>query len=410
VYNKTRTVLLIEDSSDYAQLVRAWLADEEEFKFVLSWADSLREGMNTLAKGGIDLVLLDLGLPDSNGPETFGVISNAARGVPIIVLSGRDNEALALRMVQEGAQDYLVKSSCNSAALKKAIHYAIVRNEVQAERSGSAASPRLAKVVGVIGAKGGVGATTVACNLAVELRRETGQKTLLADLDFDAGLVHFLMNTGAQHTVLDGISNLHHLDLSCWEGIVALHDSGLHIVGSPELMGAHMADGNQVGSLVTLVASFYQWIVLDLGRLNTFSLSLLDKLDELFVVTTTSIPALYEAKRMISALQQAGFEGDRLRIIVNQFGDRSDYFGSELDRLFGIRVHARLPGATQELHEACVSAKQVAGNSGFQGHIARLARKVASLPERPKSRISQIFSLGDKLRKRDVPDSPTRVA
>ena len=65
---KTVTVLLIEDSPEYAELIRAWLGDEEDAEFVLSWTDSLLEGMNTLAQGGIDVVLLDLGLPDSRGP------------------------------------------------------------------------------------------------------------------------------------------------------------------------------------------------------------------------------------------------------------------------------------------------------------------------------------------------------
>jgi glutamate dehydrogenase (NAD(P)+) len=84
---KTLNVLLIEDSPDYAELVRAWLADEEDTQFVLSWADSLLEGMNTLAKGGIHVVLLDLGLPDSSGPQTFSVIKSAAQDAPIIILS-----------------------------------------------------------------------------------------------------------------------------------------------------------------------------------------------------------------------------------------------------------------------------------------------------------------------------------
>lgn len=395
---KTLTVLLIEDSPDYAELVRVWLADEEDVEFILKWTDSLLEGMNTLAQGGVDVILLDLGLPDSDGPATFTTAKNCARGVPILILSGGDSEALALRMVQEGAQDYLVKSSCSSATLKKAIRYAVVRYGAQGEKTGLTASPSRAKVIGVIGAKGGVGATTVACNLAVELSRQTGQRTLLADLDIDAGLVNFFMNIEARHSVLDGINHLHHLDVSCWEGIVAKGAGGLHIARSPGLMGADTPDLDRARHLITVVAAFYQWILLDLGRLNAFSLSLLDRVDELLLVTTTGVPALYEAKRMIGALQKAGFEPDRLRLIVNQFGDRNDYSGSELGRMFGIHVYARLPGAVQELHDACVNGKQLSENSEFRGHIAGLARRVAGLPEKPKSKVAQMLSFADKFR------------
>jgi Flp pilus assembly CpaE family ATPase len=362
-----------------------------------------------VAQGGVDVILLDLGLPDSEGPATFSAARHSSQGVPIIILSGGDSEALALRMVQEGAQDYLVKSTCSSATLKKALRYAVVRHGKQ----GAVVAADRAKIIGVLGAKGGMGATTVACNLAVELRRQTEQRTLLADLDIDAGLVNFFMTIEAPHSVLDGINHLHHLDVSCWEGIVAQSADGLHMARSPFLMGADAPGLDRVRHLLTRVAGFYQWIMLDLGRLNTFSLSLLDRVDELFLVTTTAVPALYEAKRMIGALQKAGFEADRLRLIVNQFGDRNDYSGSYLDRIFGIPVYARLPGATQELHDACVNTRQLAENSEFRGHIARLARKMADLPEleeKAKSKVSQILSLATRFRKSDRHDSSTPVA
>jgi Flp pilus assembly CpaE family ATPase len=405
---KTLNVLLIEDSPDYAELVRAWLADEEDTKFVLNWADSLLEGMNTLAKGGIHVVLLDLGLPDSSGPQTFSVIKSAAQGAPIIILSAGDSEALALRMVQEGAQDYLVKGSCSSAVLKKAVQYAMLRTAGQGGKPGSAALPNGAKIIGLMGVKGGVGTTTVACNLALEIRRQTEHKTLLADLDIDAGLVNFFMNIEARHSIMNGANGVHQLDTSCWEGIVAQDASGLHVARSPGRMGATASDVDRVRHLITLLVGMYQWILLDLGRLNSFSLGLLDRIDELLLITTTSVPSLYEAKRLIVALQKAGFEADRLRLVVNQFGDRNDYSGTELDRLFGMPVYARLPGASQELHDACANAKHLSEDSDFRGRIARLARKVAGQPEAPKSKVAQIFSFADKFLKRGHADSLAR--
>ena len=95
-------VLLIEDSPEYAELVHRWLAPKDEVVFTLNWADSLMQGLNSLAQGGVDVILLDLGLPDSSGHDTFTTARAYARGVPVIVLSGGDSESLALRMVQEG--------------------------------------------------------------------------------------------------------------------------------------------------------------------------------------------------------------------------------------------------------------------------------------------------------------------
>jgi DNA-binding response OmpR family regulator len=107
---KTLTVLLIEDNAEYAELVQRWLSLREDATFILNWTDSLMEGMNSLTLGGVDVILLDLGLPDSDGFNTFSTIKTFAPGVPIIILSASDSESLALRLVQEGAQDYLLKS------------------------------------------------------------------------------------------------------------------------------------------------------------------------------------------------------------------------------------------------------------------------------------------------------------
>jgi len=80
---KTLTVLLIEDSPDYAELVQQWLSIRSDMAFVLNWTDSLLAGLNRLEQGGVDVILLDLGLPDSSGLGTFTRTKLKASGVPL---------------------------------------------------------------------------------------------------------------------------------------------------------------------------------------------------------------------------------------------------------------------------------------------------------------------------------------
>jgi len=374
-------VLLIEDNPDFAELIELWLSSAPaEESFCLSWTDSLGQGLKRLAGGDVDVVLLDLSLPDSDGLPTFAALKDHAKGVPVIILSAADSEPLALRMIQDGAENYLVKSSCTADLLFRALRFAIVRHRAQLSKTNGepTSAPR---VLGVIGAKGGVGATTVACNLAQELYRQTAEQVLLADLDIQAGSVAFQMGIKPEYSLLDAIKDIDHLDSSLLKGIATQTGTELHILASPSLLGASELDAASVRRLVDLARTLYRWTVLDLGSLTSLSRSVLSCADQVLVITTTAIPALYETKRMIDGFVQAGFSCDRIRLIVNQ-GERSQpLLAQELKQMFGMQVHASLPSAVQDLNEAYVERRLPAENTRIRKEIAKLARKVSGVPE-----------------------------
>jgi Flp pilus assembly CpaE family ATPase len=394
--HKTLTVLLIEDSPDYAALVQHWLSLRTDVAFVLHWTDSLQAGLYRLKQGGVDVILLDLGLPDSSGAETFGRTKLHAAGVPVILLTGEDSEPIALQLVRDGAQDYLVKSACNGDSLAKAIQYAVVRNASRPAAKAATAFEQ-ATLVGVMGVKGGVGATTIACNLAVELRRQTERETLLIDLDLDCGMVGFLMNAETEYTVLDAAGNLERLDASFWGGLVGHYPGGLEVLRSPSVPGTTVPPMENLHQVLTIAKQLYRWVVVDIGTPCRFSFELLDKLTEVFLVTSTAVPSLYETKRAIDGLRAAGFQGDRIRMIVNQLSNFEEMPESELQRLFGMPVYSRFAPAGEELHEACVQRRLPGKNSAFRLRMADLSRKMGKLQtEQPRSRVSRIFSFSEK--------------
>jgi DNA-binding NtrC family response regulator len=132
-------VLLIEDDPSYVRLLQRVLAEEfarrgESFPFTFSWSDTLQSGLAALKRGGVDVALVDLSLPDETGFAIFAAVAAAAPDLPLIVLTGFDDEELGAKVVQEGAQDYLVKTHVNGYLLRRAIRHAIERKKVSAER------------------------------------------------------------------------------------------------------------------------------------------------------------------------------------------------------------------------------------------------------------------------------------
>jgi signal transduction histidine kinase len=129
-------VLLIEDDPDDAHLIREMVADAEASSsaiptFELVSVDRLSTGLEHLAEPGISAILLDLSLPDGQGLNMLLQVSGQAPGVPILVLTGTNDETLAVTAVQAGAQDYLIKGQVDGNLLVRAIRYAIERKRAE---------------------------------------------------------------------------------------------------------------------------------------------------------------------------------------------------------------------------------------------------------------------------------------
>lgn len=124
-------VLLIEDNPSDARLIQESLAVAADHTFDLETANTLATGLQRLSAGGVDVVLLDLALPDSFGFETFIRARALALGVAIVVLTGLDDEPLALKLVQEGAKDLVAKVGVDGNKLTRAILHAIERERLE---------------------------------------------------------------------------------------------------------------------------------------------------------------------------------------------------------------------------------------------------------------------------------------
>ena len=127
-------ILLVEDNAGDAHLLRVALKKAEAPGFQITHVMRLAEATESLLREQFDLVFLDLSLPDSDGLDTVTRVCDLARHTPIVVLTSLEDEALAIKAVRQGAQDYLIKGQTDAPLLLRAIHYAIERKRAEEER------------------------------------------------------------------------------------------------------------------------------------------------------------------------------------------------------------------------------------------------------------------------------------
>jgi DNA-binding response OmpR family regulator len=127
-------VLLVEDEQGQAYLFKHMLSEIRSPLFEVTWVEELQPGLEILATGSVDVIVLDLSLPDSIGEKTFSRLHGLFPNSPVVVLTGLDDDSTGLAIVQAGAQDYLVKGQVNGPLLARALRYSIERKRAEAEK------------------------------------------------------------------------------------------------------------------------------------------------------------------------------------------------------------------------------------------------------------------------------------
>ena len=368
--------------------MKAALAEVNDSQIELGHVSRLADAVNWLAREKFDVILLDLSLPDSQGLNTLAQARQAAPGVPIVVMTGLDDEAMAIRALESGAQDYLVKGKFDGSQLVRAIRHACARSEGLAAKSGAAPH----KLIGFLGVKGGCGVTTLACHVAAELSRQTGSPTLLADFDLVAGAAGFLMKATSPHSVLDAVDMLDGLDLNSWRSIVSSVAPNLDILSAPAtLAGRMLPRPERLAQVLKFARLNYLWTVVDLGRgLSDYSLSLLDHLDSAFLVTTPDVLALARARQIAEALAESSYPPERIHLVVNRMTGRAQLTLKDIERLLRLPVEAVLPDASDDLAAAYAKGKLVPAGSALGEKFTRFAARLAGIqaPEAKPRRFS----------------------
>ena len=256
-------------------------------------------------------------------------VKQAAPDVYVIASNYHADGETVIASLRAGASDFLVQPV-------KRIEFrdAMARLERTPRRAVVGAS-HLGKIYSFLGAKGGVGATTLAVNFAGILAQNK-QQTVLVDLDFTANDCAMQTGSAPQHTLQEVGENLSRLDQALFEGLVVRDPLGFFLVGPPD-QAEHRIPLTE--SMFREFASFlvekYESIVIDAGRwvADEVVLAALQSSSTIFLVITQRFPAIRNAQRYIATLMRLGFNQDQLKIVVNEYQKKPDANLASLEQI-----------------------------------------------------------------------------
>lgn len=337
-----------------------------------------------------DVVLVDLGALGPSFAEPIRRIRSTLSQPIVIALHTAVEPETILTAIRAGASEYLYPP------LEGALEKALIR--LVSERARQAQPAREpGKILGFVSAKGGCGATTIACHVGSELQRQTGKEVLLADFDLDGGVLSFLMKANGQYSVLDAVRNIHRLDASYWKGLISNGQPRVHVIPAPRLVDPNEPlPTDAFRQVLRFTRTLYDWVIVDLGRgLSPITLAVLPDLDQAFVVATFDVLALHRTKQLVQNLLDFGYGQKRFQLILNRMPRQPDLTQAELEKVLGLEIFAGLPNSYPELYEAYSEGNLLPATSELGRQFARLAARLAGLPEekaeKAKSRLGIFF-------------------
>ncbi len=375
-------ILLVEDNPGDARLVREELKEEGGGTFDVSCVESLAAACESICAEHFDAVLLDLNLPDSQGVETFSRLHERAPHLPILLLTGLEDEVLGLRAVQEGAQDFLGKGEIRGNLLARSILYAVERNRSLQWHMSKSRYTAGGKVISFLGAKGGVGTTTLVLNMAGILAGEN--LVTAAELRGRCGS----FSAHLKRSPAENLSRLLELPVDeIREGeiekLLLKSPFGFHVLFGPQkpeefrnLTAAHAE------RIVNQLIRISDYVMLDLpGAYGPECGAALRLSDAIVIVTERDDSSVMAAKMTLDYLRGQGIVSEALgMVIVNRATMVDSLTPDRIESILGTKVLAVLPPAP----DLCATAQK----SGTPLVLLRPRSAPATLMTRLAQRLS----------------------
>jgi Flp pilus assembly CpaE family ATPase len=262
-----------------------------------------------------DVIIIDL---DSHPEYALELVESicANGSATVMVYSAKADAELLVRCMRAGAREFLTMPFAQSTMAE-----ALVR------ASARRPATRIPKKTGgrllvFLGAKGGDGVTTLACNFAVSLAQESGQSTLLVDLDLPLGDAALNLGVVAEYSTINALQNSNRLDASFLSRLLVKHSSGVSVLAAPGKFPQYQASNEAIDRLISVARQDFDNVVIDMGsRLDLMGTSLFKDGSTVYLVIQAGIAGLRNSNRLISQYFSAA--DPKLEIVLNRFESRS---------------------------------------------------------------------------------------
>lgn len=323
----------------------------------------------------------------TKGPDVFVIDIRDAIGLPkdvgflrrqfpvsgVVIVARAMDPAVMLEAMRLGVNEW-VAEPITAAELDAAIRR--VARPVERAAAG--------KTFAIMGAKGGLGSTTVAVNLATALRKATSQPTLVMDLHLTHGDASVYFGVEPRFSVLDALENIHRLDETYFKGLVTATKAGPDLLSSSDRALIGSVDVARVRQLIEFASTVYRYVVLDCPRSDATLIEALDAASTVVIIANQELATLRNATRIASALRQR-CGAHRVKLALSRLDPSADISRQDVERVLGGPVKYTFPSDYRTSLGALNRGEPLIlqNHSSLAFSFEEFARDVADLPAKP---------------------------
>jgi pilus assembly protein CpaE len=323
---------------------------------------------------GYDVIIIEL---DSNPEYALDLVESMCvnSSATVMVYSSQADPEMIVRCMRAGAREFL-SSPVTSNAIAEALVRAAVRRPPTRLTKKS-----LGKLMVFIGAKGGSGVTTVACNFAIALAMESGKSVLLIDLNLPLGDVALELGTTTQYSTANALQESNRLDYNFLSRLITKHSSGLSVLAAPDKYTEVEVSTEAVEKLISVAQENFDYIIVDAGsRFGATGKSLFVDGATVYLVTQVGISDLRNSNRLISELLKTS--GANVEVVLNRYTPRSLVIDEEsITRALTMPAQWKIPSDYAAARTAQNTATPLAlRDTPISRVIGQMARVACGLP------------------------------
>jgi pilus assembly protein CpaE len=388
--------LIISPDREMGAELRDLLSVEMRWSRLIDWETypTSRVLGELTATAQVNLCFLDI---CSDQEQAFGVLSHVL-GLPsrlaVVALLTDNNPELILRCLRRGAVGFLLHPF-SVQQLQPVLQK--VEDLLPAEQS---SAPNAGKIFCVASAKGSSGATTIASNLACQSKLLGLEKVLLADMDPLTGTLSFLLKLPSHYNFLDALTHAGDLDGDLWKALVSSY-RGVDVLSAPDSPLDSGVESQDASQIVEYCRRAYDVVFLDSGGpYGAWNLGLANLSDELLLVLTAEVPAIYATQRALAFLDRNGVDRSKIRLLVNRYRRDAGLGRTEIETALGMEVFYLLPNDREATENALMEGRPVPSSSQFGKSLAELTTRLSDREVVPKKIPSSgtLFSLFSRRR------------